>query len=204
MCTYLAVEAGKSSEQHSIAIPATEVLAAQPPGALHNWGPTQPTALIAGRQQIATQNDNVTYADVLPRSPGLEKFEFENAFSLRPVSGAWQKARGRAYHWQNGQWEPFWETPPLDFLFGACRPLQGTIAIRIIAIRLRTRGLQEMFIHFGSLIVQTHQIHFMGNSAHLKCKSPHMCLPFNWNEAARQASVQRESDSCTCMGGSST
>ena len=51
-------------------------------------------------------------------------FEFENAFSIRPVNGAWQKARGRAFRWQNGRWQPFWETQPLDALFGAC-PMVG-------------------------------------------------------------------------------
>ena len=57
----------------------------------------------------------------------------------------------------------------------ARRPLQGPVAIRIIAVRLRARGLQEMLIHLVGLIVQTHHIHLMGNSAHLKGKSaPHV------------------------------
>ena len=57
---------------------------------------------------------------MLPESPGLERFEFDNSFSIPVVHGAWQKGRGRGYRWQDGRWQQFWETQPLDALFGAC------------------------------------------------------------------------------------
>ena len=75
---------------------------------------------IAGRQQPLVEDENQTYADVLPESPGLERFEFDNSFSIPVVHGAWQKGRGRGYRWQDGRWQQFWETQPLDALFGAC------------------------------------------------------------------------------------
>ena len=126
--TLLALEPGDADQQkdqeREIRVPAPEVLDRQPAQALLRWEPPRPTALVAGQQQIPAQDDNVTYADVLPDAPGLEKLEFENSFSIPVVAGAWQKARGRGSRWRGDRWEAFWETPPMDALFGAC-PMVG-------------------------------------------------------------------------------
>ena len=85
------------------------------------------------------------------------------------------------------------------------RPLQGAVAVGIIAVGLRARGLQEMLVDLVGLFVQAHHVHFMGDAAHLEGKSaPHvLALSTGTRPPARHRS-SAASGTCTCMGGSST
>ncbi len=63
------------------------------------------------------RSPTVVFADVLPDEPGLEKIEFESAFSKPTVKGQWQKCVGRCFVRRDGQWVQVWQTEPLDHLF---------------------------------------------------------------------------------------
>lgn len=81
------------------------------------WGLQPPLSEIAGEQRPVERSMTVTYADVLPDVPGLERIEFESSFDKPTVNGAWAPSVGRLQAWRNGMWETVWETETLQNLF---------------------------------------------------------------------------------------
>jgi outer membrane protein assembly factor BamB len=88
------------------------------------WGLTPPSGQVAGAQQSIEKTSSVLYADILTDVPGLEKVEFESAFSLPTVNGQYSKAKARCLAWRQGAWQAEWETPPMPEVFLAM-PLVG-------------------------------------------------------------------------------
>lgn len=88
------------------------------------WGLLPPEAEVGGGRQPLWRTERVTYADVRPDLPGLEKIEFESGFDLPTVSGRWQPCAGHCYGWQKGAWVQLWQTAPIEMLFSAL-PLSG-------------------------------------------------------------------------------
>ncbi len=88
------------------------------------WGLAAPLGEIAGKQQRWEPNSQVTYADVLPDTPGLEKIEFESGFNKPTVNGQWQDAVGWCHAWRDGQWRQVWQCDTIRMLFSAL-PIVG-------------------------------------------------------------------------------
>ena len=81
------------------------------------WGLAPPMGEVAGQVQAIGSSSTAAYADILPDVPGLEKLEFESGFNIPTVNGQWQKALGRCLAFREGQWQPVWQTEPIDMLF---------------------------------------------------------------------------------------
>lgn len=110
--------------EQTVSIPPSEAPSTSSLTARPEWGLIAPLDLIAGQQRPAASSSTVTYADVFPETPGLEKLEFESGFAKPTVNGQWQPCVGRCFRWENGQWVQAWQTPPIDMLF-APYPIAG-------------------------------------------------------------------------------
>jgi outer membrane protein assembly factor BamB len=88
------------------------------------WGLLPPLGEIAGKPQRWEPSSQVTYADILPDVPGLEKLEFESGFSKPTINGQWQDAVGWCDAWRNGAWERVWQSDTIHMLFSAL-PIVG-------------------------------------------------------------------------------
>lgn len=88
------------------------------------WGLAPPVASIGGEARPWEPTAQVTYADVLPETPGLEKIEFESGFNKPTVNGQWQDAVGWCHAWHNGQWQQVWQCDTIRLLFSAL-PIVG-------------------------------------------------------------------------------
>jgi len=81
------------------------------------WGLTPPPSLIGAQKTAPLQNSTLTYADILPDVPGLEKIEFESGFNKPTVNNQWAKVVGRMFAWRSGAWQSIWTSDPIDLLF---------------------------------------------------------------------------------------
>lgn len=88
------------------------------------WGLAAHLGDIAGKQQRWEPSAQVTYADVLPDVPGLEKIEFESGFNKPTVNGQWQDAVGWCHAWRDGKWQQVWQSDVIHMLFSAL-PIVG-------------------------------------------------------------------------------
>jgi len=108
----------------AIVVPTGEPTDPPAPVDSARWGLASPLGETGGRLQPTPRGTQVTYADVLPDVPGLEKLEFESGFSKPTVNGQWQSCVGWCFAWRRNQWEKVWETQPIDGLFQAL-PIVG-------------------------------------------------------------------------------
>jgi len=86
---------------------------------LQTWGLEPPKALIADSLRAIQRTSNISYVDIFPDIPGLEKIEFETAFRGSGEGGKWPSSGAKAEAWQNGSWKKIWEMPPIENLFSA-------------------------------------------------------------------------------------
>lgn len=112
-----------SDASHELKLPSDETTPANPL-ADPQWGHVPQTGLIEGVERTWQNSTHMTYADVGPDMPGLEKIEFESGFSLPTINGQWQPARGRCYAWKDSAWSLVWETDPIPMVFHSM-PLTG-------------------------------------------------------------------------------
>lgn len=86
-----------------ISVPATEWPAAGEESDLARWGLASPRGEVEGKQQAIPLDAFRTYADVLPDSPGLEKFE------------VFREGTAACFRWEAGVWREVWRSAPMDF-----------------------------------------------------------------------------------------
>lgn len=103
-------------KRHLITMPPIEP-APEKPVDQNRWFTSRPKGLIAGKQDSIEDSQTVTYVDVLPGDPGLERIEFVSAFATPTVDGRWQYGPGRLQAWRGGKWENVWETAAIDHSF---------------------------------------------------------------------------------------
>lgn len=72
---------------------------------------------LSAEDENRVDQTTVTYADVLPEYPGMEKFEFESAFAKTMKNGEWPPAVGRCFGKKDGAWVQIWESDPIPELF---------------------------------------------------------------------------------------
>ena len=120
--THFVVEPG--STDTTVDVPGANIRWAELDVSDPRWGLSRPMGEIEGRRQPITVTSLVTYADVRPDLPGLEKLEFESGFAKPTQNGQWQPCVGRCLAWQDGAGVKLWETQPVDMLFSPL-PLVG-------------------------------------------------------------------------------
>lgn len=81
------------------------------------WNLSPRQAEIAGARRPVIRDACITYHDIFPEIPGLEKVEFESGFNKPTVHGKWQPCVGRCFAWKNGKWVKKWETEVIHMLF---------------------------------------------------------------------------------------
>jgi outer membrane protein assembly factor BamB len=114
--TWLVAE--PDAQHETLKVPGDPVTSGISATADPRWGLTPPQGEIAGRVQPISQTATVTYARVLPDTPGLQKLEFESAFSKPTTNGDWaHDCVGRCFAWRNDAWVQVWQSAPIDMLF---------------------------------------------------------------------------------------
>ena len=81
------------------------------------WGLRSPTGLIAGREQPVRRGTTLTYADIDPAFPGLERVLFESGFRGSGAGAQWPTSAAEASAWRQGRWQTLWRMPPRDNVF---------------------------------------------------------------------------------------